>query len=165
MVDFSALFNDFPGGWGILLGILFLVLMTNACHEGGHALMAWWNGDRRRALLRRCTLNPIVHFHWLLTLVLPVLALYFFGFVVGGARPVMINAGGIGPLRERRGVGIESRLEKIQVELALGRGGQAGSVVRLGAEHGQAHTEKPTGVTLHGNPAHDRVRSTLSIGG
>ena len=80
-----------PRGWAILAGIIFLILMTNACHEGGHALAAWWGGDRRKALRRRCTLNPLNHFHWFLTLVLPVLSVMFFGFMFGGARPVMVK--------------------------------------------------------------------------
>lgn len=88
-----------PEGWATIAGIIFMLLMTNACHEGGHALSAWWAGDRRPSIRRRCTLNPINHFHWLLTLVLPVLSIWLFGFMVGGARPVLINAGQIGPRR------------------------------------------------------------------
>ena len=86
-------------GWFIIGGIIFLVLMTNACHEGGHALAAWWSGDRRASLRRRVTLNPVVHFHWLLTLVLPLISMYFLGWLLGGARPVMVDAGRIGPRR------------------------------------------------------------------
>ena len=82
MSNFSELTNS-TEGLVILFGILFLLLMTNACHEGGHALMAWWMGDRRKAILNRCTLNPLNHFHWFLTLVLPVLSLWLFGFLIG----------------------------------------------------------------------------------
>ncbi len=80
-----------PGGWATLAGIIFLILMTNACHEGGHALAAWWAGDRRASLRKRCTLNPLNHFHWFLTLVLPVISLYLAGVIFGGARPVLID--------------------------------------------------------------------------
>lgn len=82
---------DGPGGWASVAAIIFLVLMTNACHEGGHALVAWWAGDKRKSLRRRCTLNPISHFHWFLTLVLPLLSLYLAGLILGGARPVLID--------------------------------------------------------------------------
>lgn len=88
-----------PGGIAILAGILLAVLMTNACHEGGHALAAWWAGDRRPSIRRRATLNPIKHFHWFLTLVMPVLSVIFFGWVLGGARPVLIQHVKIGPRR------------------------------------------------------------------
>jgi len=88
-----------PQGVLILAGIVFLLLMTNACHEGGHALAAWSLGDRREAIRKRCTLNPARHFHWFLTLVLPVLSMIFFGFIMGGARPVLVDAGRIGPRR------------------------------------------------------------------
>lgn len=98
MSDFEALL-DSPEGWVILGGMIFLVLLSNACHEGGHALAAWLSGDRRGALRRRVTLNPLVHFHWFLTLVLPVLALWLAGFILGGARPVVVDAGRIGPRR------------------------------------------------------------------
>ena len=98
MPDFKALTRT-PQGWLLLAGIIFSILMTNACHEGGHALVAWWSGDRRPSIRRRVTLNPIAHFHWFLTLVLPLISMWFFGFMVGGARPVMVNAGKIGPRR------------------------------------------------------------------
>ncbi len=98
MPNFGKLLQS-PEGIIILIGMLFLLLMTNACHEGGHALMAWWMGDRRTSILRRCTLNPASHFHWFLTLVLPVLSMWLFGFLLGGARPVLIHAGRIGPRR------------------------------------------------------------------
>ena len=85
-----------PGGGAAVAAIIFLVLMTNACHEGGHALVAWWAGDRRESLRRRCTLNPISHFHWFLTLVLPLISLFFAGMIFGGARPVLIDRGRTG---------------------------------------------------------------------
>ena len=39
-----------PGGWMAVAAIIFLVLMTNACHEGGHALVAWWAAGTSSAL-------------------------------------------------------------------------------------------------------------------
>ena len=95
MPDLKAMIGD-SSRWPVLAGVLFALLMTNAFHEGGHALAAWWGGDRRESIRRRCTLNPIRHFHWFLTLVLPLLTIYFFGFGIGGARPVLVDAGRLG---------------------------------------------------------------------
>lgn len=82
-----------PLGWALLVGVLFLVLMTNAFHEGAHALGAWVFGDRRESIRRRCTLNPVAHFSWFLTFVLPVLSLVLLGgqALLGGAKPVLIR--------------------------------------------------------------------------
>ena len=87
---------DTPGGWALFAGIVFLILMTTACHEAGHALVAWWSGDRRPVLRRRVTLNPLNHIHWFLTLVLPLLSFYLFGWIIGGAKPVQVDFGRIG---------------------------------------------------------------------
>jgi len=95
-----SLSTYFESAEGVLLlaGILFLLLMANACHEGAHALLAWWNGDRTQRILRRCTLNPVVHFSWFLTLVLPLLALFVFNgmAIIGGAKPVMVDRRAVG---------------------------------------------------------------------
>lgn len=89
-MDFRSLSNG-PGGWAAVAAVIFLILMTNACHEGGHAFVAWCAGDRRASIRRRCTLNPLVHLHWFLTIVLPLLTLWLAGFLIGGARPVMVD--------------------------------------------------------------------------
>jgi len=96
-MDLRSLTNG-PGGWASVAAIIFLILMTNACHEGGHALLAWWTGDRRASIRRRCTLNPITHLHWFLTIVLPVLTLFLAGFIMGGARPVLVDRSRTGRL-------------------------------------------------------------------
>ena len=82
-----------PKGCFLLAGMLFLLLMSNACHEFGHALGAWMGGDRRADLRKRITLNPINHAHWLLTLVIPVLTLWLSNgtMLFGGAKPVMVD--------------------------------------------------------------------------
>lgn len=87
-----------PEGIAILVGILFLILMANACHEGAHALTAWWHGDRRESIRRRCTLNPLAHFSWFLTLILPLLALWLSNgmAIFGGAKPVMVDRQAVG---------------------------------------------------------------------
>lgn len=81
----------------VLLGIVALLLVSNALHEAGHAFVAWWAGDRRDSIRNRMTLNPLNHVHWLLTIVLPILSYLLLTWPFGGARPVMVDAGKIGP--------------------------------------------------------------------
>ena len=45
------------------------------------------------------TLNPLNHVHWFLTIVLPIVTYLLIQFPFGGARPVMVDAGKIGPRR------------------------------------------------------------------
>jgi Zn-dependent protease len=81
----------------VFAGIVFLLLMSNALHEAGHAVAAWWAGDKRDAIRNRMTLNPLNHVHWLLTIVLPIVSYYFLQWPFGGAKPVMVDAAAIGP--------------------------------------------------------------------
>jgi Zn-dependent protease len=83
----------------VFAGIVFLLLMSNTLHEAGHALVAWWSGDKRPEIRNRMTLNPINHVHWFLTIVLPIVTYLLIQFPFGGARPVMVDAGKIGPRR------------------------------------------------------------------
>ncbi len=80
-------------------GVIVLLLISNSLHEAGHALVAWWAGDKREEIRRRITLNPLNHMHWFLTIVMPILTYWFFQFPMGGAKPVMVDAGKIGPRR------------------------------------------------------------------
>jgi Zn-dependent protease len=81
----------------VVSGIVFLLLISNALHEAGHAVVAWWAGDRRDAIRSRMTLNPLNHVHWLLTVVLPIVTYLLIQWPFGGAKPVMVDAGKIGP--------------------------------------------------------------------
>jgi Zn-dependent protease len=85
--------------WFLFAGVVFLILMSNACHEAGHALSAYLLGDRRAEVFRRATLNPLPHIHWLYTVVLPFLSMLLLGWILGGAKPVRVDAGTIGPRR------------------------------------------------------------------
>lgn len=85
--------------WLLFAGILGMVLMTNACHEAAHAFTAFVLGDQRREIFERATLNPLKHVHWFLTLVLPLISFLLLGWVMGGAKPVRVDAGRIGPWR------------------------------------------------------------------
>jgi Zn-dependent protease len=83
----------------VFAGIVLLLLVSNALHEAGHACVAWWSGDRRPEIRNRMTLNPLNHVHWLLTIVLPIASYWILGWPFGGAKPVMVDAGRIGPRR------------------------------------------------------------------
>jgi Zn-dependent protease len=81
----------------IVAGIIVLLLVSNGLHEAGHAFVAWWAGDRRPEIRNRMTLNPLNHVHWLLTIVLPIVSYLLISWPFGGAKPVMVDAGKIGP--------------------------------------------------------------------
>jgi Zn-dependent protease len=83
----------------VFAGIVVLLLISNALHEAGHATVAYWAGDRRDSIRNRMTLNPLNHVHWLLTIVLPIASYWLLGWPFGGAKPVMVDAGKIGPRR------------------------------------------------------------------
>jgi Zn-dependent protease len=83
----------------IIGGIIVLLLCSNALHEAGHAFAAYWAGDRRDSIRKRMTLNPLNHVHPLLTIVLPIVTYLLLRWPFGGARPVMVDAGAIGPRR------------------------------------------------------------------
>jgi Zn-dependent protease len=83
----------------VFAGIIVLLLVSNALHEAGHAVAAWLAGDRRDEIRRRMTLNPLNHVHWLLTIVMPILSYWLLKWPFGGAKPVMVDAGRIGPRR------------------------------------------------------------------
>jgi Zn-dependent protease len=82
---------------GIIAGVVVLLLVSNGMHEAGHAVVAWWAGDRRDSIRARMTLNPLKHVSLLLTVVLPILSYWLISFPFGGAKPVMVDAGRIGP--------------------------------------------------------------------
>lgn len=72
------------GGW----------LISLALHEFGHALVAYYAGDRSVASKGYLTLNPLKYTHWLLSIALPLLFVVMGGIgLPGGA--VYINRGAI----------------------------------------------------------------------
>ena len=75
---------------GVVLGIIALLLVSNAMHEAGHAFVAWWSGDRRDSIRNRMTLNPLKHVSLLLTIILPILSFLLLQWPFGGAKPVMV---------------------------------------------------------------------------
>jgi Zn-dependent protease len=70
---------------------LVLLVMSLGFHEAAHAWTAWKCGDSTGKDLGRITLNPIPHIDLMMTIIVPVIALYMSGFLFGGAKPVPVN--------------------------------------------------------------------------
>jgi len=64
-------------------------------HEAAHAYAARYFGDNTAYMLGRMTLNPIKHIDPIWTIAVPLLTLYFGGFIFGAAKPVPVNFGAL----------------------------------------------------------------------
>lgn len=60
-------------------------------HEYAHGYAALKQGDPTAYQLGRLTWNPIRHIDPFMTILLPILTLYFWHFAFGGAKPVPVN--------------------------------------------------------------------------
>lgn len=74
--------------------IIAVWILSTCFHEFGHAIFAYWGGDKSVKEKGYLTLNPIVYFHSATTLVIPVLVLMIGGIPLPGAA-VIINTGRI----------------------------------------------------------------------
>lgn len=74
-----------------LLIILPVLLFSLTIHETAHAVTADWYGDPTARRLGRISLNPLVHLDPVGSVVLPLMAFYFGGFIFGWAKPVPVN--------------------------------------------------------------------------
>jgi Zn-dependent protease len=68
------------------------ILFAITVHEAAHGWMARLFGDRTAEMLGRLTLNPIKHIDPVGTVIVPLLMLWFSGFLFGWAKPVPISA-------------------------------------------------------------------------
>jgi len=77
----------------IYIGIIELIvlLLSLSVHESAHAWTANRLGDPTAKFLGRVSLNPIVHIDPIGTLLLPILGLYYGGFIFGWAKPVPVS--------------------------------------------------------------------------
>jgi len=64
-------------------------------HEAAHAYAARYFGDNTAYMLGRMTLNPIKHIDPIWTIAVPLLTLFFGGFIFGAAKPVPVNFGAL----------------------------------------------------------------------
>lgn len=77
---------------GILL-VLGIILVSMTLHELAHAYVAYWLGDDTAKQEGRLTLNPFKHLDWGLSVLLPLFLYIAKAPIIGGAKPVPINAG------------------------------------------------------------------------
>ena len=59
-------------------------------HEYAHARTALWQGDDTAFMLGRVTLNPLPHIDPIMTILVPALMYWQFGFMFGAAKPVPV---------------------------------------------------------------------------
>lgn len=67
------------------------ILFGITVHEVAHGWVAQKFGDRTAELLGRLTLNPLKHIDPFGTVLVPMLMLFFGGFIFGWAKPVPVN--------------------------------------------------------------------------
>ena len=72
------------------------MLASLTVHEWAHAWTADRLGDPTARLLGRVSFNPIVHIDPIGTVVLPLLAMFSAGIVLGWAKPVPVNVSRLG---------------------------------------------------------------------
>src|SRR6266511_5345518 len=60
-------------------------------HESAHAEAAYRQGDSTAYMLGRLTLNPLKHIDTFMTVILPLVTWFMWGFAFGGAKPVPVN--------------------------------------------------------------------------
>lgn len=67
-----------------------ILLFSLIAHEYAHARTALWQGDDTAYMLGRVTLNPLPHIDPIMTILVPALLWWRFGFMFGGAKPVPV---------------------------------------------------------------------------
>jgi Zn-dependent protease len=74
----------------ILFQVIVLVLAFSV-HESAHAYVAMRLGDPTAYMLGRVTLNPLKHLDPLGSVAMPLISLYFGGFLIGWAKPCPVT--------------------------------------------------------------------------
>lgn len=74
--------------WLLYAMLFYTVWLGVVVHEMGHALAALWVGDDTALKSGRLTLNPLSHFSFIGSLVIPVIAWVGAGVAFGWAKPV-----------------------------------------------------------------------------
>ena len=68
-----------------------VLLFSMVAHEYAHGYAALKQGDPTAQQLGRLTWNPLKHIDPFLTILMPVMTFWAFGFIFGGAKPVPVN--------------------------------------------------------------------------
>lgn len=87
---YVAYLRLFTGTWPVFLFVLSGWLVSLSLHEFGHALVAYWGGDRSVIGKGYLSLNPLRYVHRLYSVILPLLFLLAGSFALPGAA-VSIN--------------------------------------------------------------------------
>lgn len=78
-----------------ILTVAIPVILAVTLHEAAHGYVALRFGDDTALKAGRLTLNPLNHIDPFGTVILPLLLLYFGGFLFGYAKPVPVNFGAL----------------------------------------------------------------------
>jgi len=68
-----------------------VLLFSMVAHEYAHAEAAYRQGDTTAYMLGRLTFNPVKHIDPFMTIILPLVTWFAWGFAFGGAKPVPVN--------------------------------------------------------------------------
>jgi len=71
--------------------IIAILLMSVVIHEVSHGYAALWLGDPTAKLQDRLTLNPLKHLDIVGSFIVPAVAYFIGGFIIGWAKPVPYN--------------------------------------------------------------------------
>lgn len=71
--------------------IVPVLLFSMVAHEYAHGYAAYRQGDPTAYQLGRLTWNPIKHVDPFMTVLLPLITFFMWGFAFGGAKPVPVN--------------------------------------------------------------------------
>jgi Zn-dependent protease len=106
----------------IYIGLIeFIVLLFSlSIHECAHAWTSDRLGDPTARYLGRVSLNPIVHADPFGTILIPIMGIFFTGFLIGWAKPVPVNVGRLrNPTRDHMIVAAAGPLSNLMVAAIL----------------------------------------------
>jgi len=75
----------------LILFQVMVLMMAFAVHESAHAYVAMRLGDPTAYMLGRVTLNPLKHLDPWGSVAIPLMSLYFGGFLIGWAKPCPVT--------------------------------------------------------------------------
>jgi Zn-dependent protease len=75
----------------LILFQLVVLVLAFSVHESAHAYVAMRLGDPTAYMLGRVTLNPLKHLDPWGSVAIPLISLYFGGFLIGWAKPCPIT--------------------------------------------------------------------------
>jgi Zn-dependent protease len=77
--------------FGLILFQIIILVLAFSVHESAHAYAAMRLGDPTAYMLGRVTLNPLKHLDPLGSVLVPLIALFYGGFLIGWAKPCPVT--------------------------------------------------------------------------